>query len=127
MKEEKEFLEAIKKARKDFRDARELFHKLLPVPWMEFLKYCATEIPKEKFQELVQESKIGLAEAREETIKIWNKNLESIFSLIKKQFQKSITPSEIETRVSALIDLLKDAALFVTEELRAIDTMEAGL
>ncbi|MBZ9569705.1 hypothetical protein KJA16_02170 [Patescibacteria group bacterium] len=72
MEEEKEFLEAIKATREDFRKARKLFHKFLPKPWMEFLEYCSTEIPEEKFQELVQKAKIGMVEAREETIKIWD-------------------------------------------------------
>lgn len=124
---EKEFLEAIQEAKGDFKEARKLFHKLLPKPWMEFLKYCATEIPEEKFQELVQKARIGMAEAREGTIKIWNENLERIFSLITKQFQKSIAPSDVEKRLVALVDLLNDAALFVIEELKAIDIMEAGL
>jgi len=125
--EEEEFLEAIKATRKDFRKARKMFHKFLPAPWMELLEGCSTEIPKEKFQELVQKAKIGMAEAREKTIKLWDENLDRVFSMIKKGFQKPIKPKEIEERVLALIDLTKDAALFATEELKAIDIMEAGL
>jgi len=128
LEEEKEFLKAIEEAREDFRKARKLWHKLfLPKLWIRLLEYCSTEIPEKKFQELVQKTKIDIAEARKETIEIWNDNLENIFSSIKKQFQQPIKPGEIEKRVSALIDLLTDTALFIAEELKVIDKMEAGL
>ena len=126
MKEE-DFLKEIEETQKELRKAREIFGKILPKPWMELVNSCSAAMPEDEFQELVQKTQISLAEARTDTMKVWNENLEEIFSSIKKQFQPPIQLSKIEKMVPALANLLKDAIMFVTEELRVLDVMEEGL
>ena len=126
MKEE-DFLKEIEETQKELRKAREIFGKILPKPWMELVNSCSAAMPEDEFQELVQKTQISLAEAREGIIKVWDGNIEDIFSSIKKQFQPPINLNKIEKVVPALADLLKDAIIFVTEELRVLDVMEEGL
>lgn len=125
MKEE-EFLELVEKTREEIKERRMAVLKVsVPSIWREFLEGIAKDTPEERFKELLQQTKVAMAETREETIQNWNENLEGIFSLIRKGFEKPIKPKEIEKQVLVLIDLLKEAAHYIIEELNAIDVMEA--
>jgi len=125
---EEDLLKLIEKTKEEIREKRMAVLKLsFPAVWRKFLIGAAEGIPREKYEQLVGQSKLDMAEARNEVIKTWNESLENLFSLIRKRFKEPIETKEIEKQVLALIDLLKEAAHFIIEELKAIDIIEAEL
>jgi len=125
--EKKDFLEEIAELRKELRKDRKHFHKYWPPCLKKLLEYGAENFPEEKFRELIEEMRVGMAEARGKTIEAWNKGNAMILSLINKQFQGPFEIKKIEKRVLALIGLMEDAFLSITEQMEIIDLTEIEL
>jgi len=125
--EEKDLLEVIAEVRKEFREERKNFHKYWPPFLRQLLEYGAANFPEEKFGELIEKTRIGMAEAREKIMEVWTGQSREILSLINDQFQKSLNLEEIEKRGLAIMELMEDAYLTITEELKLINLTEAEL
>jgi len=124
---EKDLLEVIAEVREELREKRALFHQHLPPFVRDLLEYGSVNFPEEKFRELVEKTRIGMAEAREKIIEVWAGQSREILSLINDQFQKPLKLEEIEKRGLVIIDLMEDVFLTITEELKLIDLIKVEL
>lgn len=125
--EKKDLLQVIAEVRKEFREERMIFQKYLLPFVRELLEYGAANFPEEKFRELVEKTRTGMAEAREKIKEVWNEQSKEIIALVNKQFQEPRTLEEIKKRGLAIIGLTEEVFLTITDELKLIELTEAEL
>ena len=127
MVREESFVVLVEDTKKGFELAREFLQKKIPLAWRAMLECCVKELPKDRLEELLKESRIVLADAPKIVIGNGQKGLEGIFSLMKKKLQESADPEEIEGQILGLLNLAEGAGLLLVEQLKSIGMMQESI